>query len=171
MFFEKVKASNWKLEIDNLELPLERKISSHYEQGEAPVEFASTVEEHYRQSFYSGEVLLCNFSDNGKTAFKSVAWRRFWSWTLAIFLLYSNDLDKFKLETQIKTFKNIVDEKQVGIKEAIKIISSLNASRILLVSEVLKLVKLILLVPTTNAVSERSRSTLCRVCIYCWLVF
>ena len=171
MFFEKVKASKWKLEIDNLELPLERKISSHYEEGEAPVEFASTVEEHYRQSFYSGEVLLCNFSDNGKTAFKSVAWRRFWSWTLAIFLLYSNDLDKFKLETQIKTFKNIVDEKQVGIKEAIKIISSLNASRILLVSEVLKLVKLILLVPTTNAVSERSRSTLCRVCIYCWLVF
>ena len=80
---------------------------------------------------------------------------------------FSNDLDKFKLETQIKTFKNIVDEKQVGIKEAIKIISSLNASRILLVSEVLKLVKLILLVPTTNAVSERSRSTLCRVCIYC----
>ena len=171
MFFEKVKASKWKLEIDNLELPLERKISSHYEEGEAPVEFASTVEEHYRQSFYSGEVLLCNFSDNGKTAFKSVAWRRFWSWTLAIFLLYSNDLDKFKLETQIKTFKNIVDEKHVGIKEAIKIISLLNASRKLLVSEVLQLVKLILLVPTTNAVSERSGSTLCRVCTYYLLVF
>ena len=84
----------------------------------------------------------------------------------AISLLFSNDLDKFKLETQIKTFKNIVDEKQVGIKEAIKIISSLNASRKLLVSEVLKLVKLILLVPT-NAVSERSRSTLYKVFIYC----
>ena len=81
-------------------------------------------------------------------------------------LLFSNDLDKFKLDTQIKTFNNIVDEKQVGIKEAIKIISSLNASRKLLVSEVLKLVKLILLVPT-NAVSERSRSTLYRVFIYC----
>ena len=80
---------------------------------------------------------------------------------------FSNDLDKFKLETQIKTFKNIVDEKQDGIKEAIKIISSLNASRKLSVSEVPKLVKSILLVPTTNAVSERLRSTLCRVCIYC----
>ena len=56
--------------------------------------------------------------------------------------------------------KNIVDEKQFGTKEAIKIISPLNASRKLLVSEVLKLVKLILLVPTTNAVRERSRSTL-----------
>ena len=62
--------------------------------------------------------------------------------------------------------KNIVDEKQVGIKEAIKVISSLNASRKLLVSEVLKLVKRTLLVPTTDAISERSSSTLCRVKIY-----
>ena len=82
-------------------------------------------------------------------------------------MLFNNDLDKFKLETKIKTFKYIVDEKQVGIKEAIKIIPSLNASQKLLVSEVLKLVKRMLLVPTTNAVSERSRSTLGRVCIYC----
>ena len=64
--------------------------------------------------------------------------------------------------------KNIVDEKQFGTKEAIKIISPLNASRKLLVSEVLKLVKLILLVPTTNVASERSRSTLCRVKTYLW---
>ena len=76
-------------------------------------------------------------------------------------------LDKFKLVTQIKTLKNNVDEKQIGIKEAIKIISSLIASQKLIVSEVLKLVKLLLLVPTTSAVSERLRSTLCGVCIYC----
>ena len=47
---------------------------SHYEEGEPPVEFVSTVEEYYDQSFYSAEVLLWNPSDNGKTAFKSVAW-------------------------------------------------------------------------------------------------
>ena len=64
--------------------------------------------------------------------------------------------------------KNIVDEKQFGTKEAIKIISPLNASRKLLVSEVLKLVKLILLVPTTNVASERLRSVLCRVKTYLW---
>ena len=60
--------------------------------------------------------------------------------------------------------KNIVDEKQFGTKEAIKIISPLSASRKRLVSKVLKLVKLIL--PTTNVASERSRSTLCRVETY-----
>ena len=65
---------------------------------------------------------------------------------------FNSDLHKFKLETQLKTLTHIVDEKQVGIKDAITIISSLNASQKMLVSEVLKLVKLILTVPTTNAV-------------------
>ena len=139
---------------------------SHYEEGEAPVEFVSTVEEHYHQIFISAEILHWNSSGNGNTAFKSVAWRRFWLWTLAISLLFSNELDKFKLETQIKTLKNIFDEKQFGTKEAIKTIWTLNASwKLLAVSEVLKL---ILLAPTTNAVSERSRLTLCRVNTYLW---
>ena len=51
---------------------------------------------------------------------------------------FSSDLHKFKLETQLKTLTNIVDEKQVEIKNAITIISSLNASQKLLVSEMLK---------------------------------
>ena len=106
--------------------------------------------------FFSAKILHRNSSGNGNTAFKNIAWRRLWSWTLAISSPFSSDLGKFKLETKIKTLKNIVDKKQVGIKEAIKIIPSLYASRKLLVSEVLKLIKLILLVSTTNAVSERS---------------
>ena len=79
---------------------------------------------------------------------------------------FGSDLDKFKLETQLTTSSHIIDQKQVAIKDAVKIISSLNASQRMLVSEVLKLVKLILLVPATNAVSERSCSTLRRVKTY-----
>ena len=78
----------------------------------------------------------------------------------------SSDLDKFKLETQLKTLTHIVDEKKVGIKDAITIISSLNASEKLLVCEAVKLIKLILTVPTTNAVSERLCSTLYRFKLY-----
>ena len=80
--------------------------------------------------------------------------------------LFSSDLHKFKSETQLKILTHIVDEKQVTIKDAIKIISSLNASQKLLVYEVLKLVKLILTVPGTNAVSEKSCSTLHRSKFY-----
>ena len=45
-------------------------------------------------------------------------------------------------------------------KDATELISSLNAFQKLLVSKVPKLVKLILTVPATNAVSGRSCSTL-----------
>ena len=69
---------------------------------------------------------------------------------------FSSNLHKFKLETQLKTLTHIVDVKQVKMKDAITIISSLNASQKLLVSEVFKLVTLILTVPATNAVCERS---------------
>ena len=79
---------------------------------------------------------------------------------------FSIDLHKFKLETKLKTLTHIVDEKHVAMKDAIKIISSLNASQKLLVSEVLRLVKLILTVPATNAVSEGSCSTLHRLKFY-----
>ena len=99
MFFEKFRASRWKQEIDEPKPPKKRKVLSHYEKGEAPVEFVSTVEEHYHQIFLSAEILHRNSSGNGNTAFKSVVWRRFWSSTLAISSLFSNELDKFKLET------------------------------------------------------------------------
>ena len=65
---------------------------------------------------------------------------------------FSSDLHK--LETQLKTLTHIVDEKQGRIKDAITIISSLIASQKLLVSEVVKLVKLILTVTATNTVSD-----------------
>ena len=61
---------------------------------------------------------------------------------------------------------HIVDEKQAGIKDAITIILSLNAPQKLLVSELLKLVKPILTVPITNAVSEKSCRTLRRFKFY-----
>ena len=79
---------------------------------------------------------------------------------------FSSDPHKSKLETQLKTLTHIVDENQVAIKDAITIISKLNASQELLVSEVLKLIKLILTVPVTNAVSEISCSTLRRFKTY-----
>ena len=43
-------------------------------------------------------------------------------------LFFSSELHEFKLGTQLKPLIHIVDEKQVGIKDGITIISSLNTS-------------------------------------------
>ena len=60
MFFEKVSASAQKLETNNPKLPRKRKVPSRYEDGEAPTEFVSTVEEHYRQIFYQTIDMVTN---------------------------------------------------------------------------------------------------------------
>ena len=80
--------------------------------------------------------------------------------------IISSNLHKFKLKTQLKTLTHTVVEKQVAIKDATTIISSVNASQKLLVSEMLRLVKLILTVPATTAKSERLFSTLHRFTFY-----
>ena len=179
MFFEKVRASAEKLEVDDPKLPRKRKVPSRYEDGEAPAEFESTVEEHYRQIFYQTIDMVTNcirerfqqkdyvetFQTMENLLLKALSEEDFGLDLQQISLFSGSALDKFKLETQLTTLTHI-DEKQVAIKDAIKIISSLNASQKMLVSEVLKLVKLILLVPVTNAVSERSCSTLRRVKTY-----
>ena len=92
IFFENFRASKWKLEIDASKSPKEGKVLSYYEKGEASVEFVPTVEKHYRQNFVSAEILHWKSSGNGIFAFKSVLWRRFWSWTLAISLLVCDEL-------------------------------------------------------------------------------
>ena len=143
---------------------LKKIVSSHYEEGEAPVEFVSTVEEHYHRVFISAEYQIETLQSIKIMVLKALH-EQDCGHELQQCLRFLA-VTQINLETQIKTLKNIVDEKQIGIKEAIKIVSSLNGSRKLLVSEVLKLVVLILLVPTTNAVSERSCSTLCKVQTY-----
>ena len=60
----------------------------------------------------------------------------------------------------------IADKKEIEIKGAVQIFSSLNGPQTLLVSKVLKIFKLIWLAPATNAVSERLCSTLYRVKAY-----
>ena len=130
---------------------------SYYEEEEAPVEFVSKVEEYYLHFFYQAIEIVVNCirnrfqqKDHIETLqkmeillLKALRDEDFDHKLQQMSSFFSNDLHKFKLETQIKIFTYIVDEKQVGIKDPIKIILSLNASQKLLVSEVLKLVQLI----------------------------
>ena len=123
MFFQKVRSSARKLEIDDPRLPRKRKVSSHYEEGEAPVEFVSTVEEH---KFYIKQ-LICffncirdRFQQNHYIETLQTMERRLvkvlreedLSHKLQqISSFYSSDLNKLKLETQLKTLTHLVDEK------------------------------------------------------------
>ena len=60
MFFEKVRVSAGKLEIDCPKLPRKRKVSSSYGVPEVPVGLVSTAKKHYRQIYYLATDMLVN---------------------------------------------------------------------------------------------------------------
>ena len=60
MFLKQVRASTQKIDIDDPKLPWKRKVPSRYEEGEAPAEFVSTAEQHYRQFFYQAIDMVVN---------------------------------------------------------------------------------------------------------------
>ena len=57
IFFEKFRAPKRQLEIDDPKPPKKGRGLSDSEEAGAPVEFVSTVEDHYRQMFISAELL------------------------------------------------------------------------------------------------------------------
>ena len=57
---KKIKALAQKLETNDLKLPTKRKVPSRHEEREAPIEFVSTIEEHYCQFFYQTINMVVN---------------------------------------------------------------------------------------------------------------
>ena len=63
--FQHYKVRKRKLiEKDDPKLPKKRKVSGHYEEGEAPVKFIPKVEEYYRQIFYQAIHMVANCIHN-----------------------------------------------------------------------------------------------------------
>ena len=77
-----------------------------------------------------------------------------------IFQLYRSDLDQERLLTQLHILHSNVPKNGVQVNDLIAYLKSLNAVERTLYLEVFKLAKLILVMPATNAISERSFSAL-----------
>ena len=81
------------------------------------------------------------------------------------------DLQQYKLETQLSLLPDMVqsmgyDTSRFGIADLLDFFQALGNARKLLFSEICILGKLMLVMPATNAVSERSFSALTRVKTY-----
>ena len=126
-FFEKVRAPAGKLEIDDPRLPGKRKVSNYYEEGEPPAEFVSTVEEHYSQILHQAIDMFVNCIHNKfqrkdyietlqameMLLLKAFREDDFGHELQQMSSFFSSDLDKFKLETQLKILIHIVDENKL----------------------------------------------------------
>ena len=80
--------------------------------------------------------------------------------------LYSSDLNKSDLETQLEIFSSIDIQPSGRLSNNDDIhqhFKSLPDSQIRYLNQVVLVVKFILLMPSTNAISERSISAVCRI--------
>ena len=79
---------------------------------------------------------------------------------------YHDDCDKNLLEVQLKTLPSLISTDNVSFKDILACTRKLSPGVRQLISEVIKLQKLILVMPATNAVSERSFSAMRRLFTY-----
>ena len=77
--------------------------------------------------------------------------------------IYKDDLDAFSLQAQLKLLPEFVKGSNLSLSELINSFRALPASKQLTLAEAFKLIKLILVAPATNAISEQSFSALKRL--------
>ena len=184
LFWLKVTKTSESLDIEPL-LPRQRKRPRRYEDGLADGEFHGDVKVYFRQHYFEAIDLIVNcikdrFQQPGYTVYSHLeqlllkaSEKKDTKEDLEfICKFYGNDLDKENLKAQLITF-GIEFQRTQGnqstppdIFDIKKYFHSLVGAQRSLLSEVCKILKLILIMPATNATSERSFSTLRRVKTY-----
>ena len=173
------------MDIDEPQLPHKRRVPSRFEIGAPDTNHCpATAKEFYRQIYFEAYDHVINLSANRfdqpdfhtyiniqELLLKSIQGQPFEAEFKAVIAMYGNDLDAYKLKAQFGLLPQMVcvsKFEQIGFNfdDLIKCLKSPDNSEKLLLSEVLVLAKLLIVIPATNAVNERSFSALRRVKTY-----
>ena len=181
LFWEKVESTRESLDVDEPQLPRKRKTPRRLEDGNAEAEFPLTAIDYYRQQYYEALDLIVNaikdrFQQPGYEAYrnledlllKAVKQEDYEECFSFVTTLYKDDIDPSQLRLHLDILKtNFKDGKEKATIFEIKdFILSLSVQERSLMSEVCTVLKLVLVLPATNAISERSFSALRRVKTY-----
>ena len=176
-FWDKVIAKQREVDVEEPTLPCRRKAPKRLEVGTGESHFPSTVKEYYRIHYFEAIDLLVScikgrFDQPGykvcsklKTVLLNAAsGKEFHTEFDEVMKLYGCDFNSTNLKSQLEILKSHFSSSSEPVRlSSIKdFLVNLGESRSLL-SEVVKFVGLILVMPATNATSERSFSALKRV--------
>lgn len=170
-------------DVEEPRLPRRRKRPQRYETGDASPHFPATVEDHYRQIY--NEVLdlaistiTSRFDQPGYALYrrsedlliKSVRGEDASSELDAVVTFYGDDFDRYRLESQLQTlaaqFQENPDRSKLLLRDIVNYLKTHTAAERVIFSEVVTLVKIVLVNPATNAVSERTFSAMRRLKTY-----
>ena len=180
LFWEKVNRMAGEVDISDPVLPRKRKVPQCFEEGSAPPEFHSTPKDLYRQVYYEALDLLVQaigdrFDQSGYKTYcclealilKVVKREDFSEELKTVLDVYGSDLSASNLQIQLEILSsNIESGRTMDIVDVKKHLQQLSSAEKTLLSEVILVMKLILVMPATNATSERSFSAMRRVKSY-----
>jgi hypothetical protein len=171
--------------VEEPKLPRKRKAPPRFEIGEQSNNyFPLTPKEHYKQIYFSAidnvtQCIATRFEQNDfkiyvnvqELLLKSIAGECVEDELDSVIKTYTNDIDKYALTGQLKLLPQVAktmgfDSSKFDVNDLVKLLQSLDNSQKCLLSEVCTLGKILLVMPATNAVSERSFSALKRVKTY-----
>ncbi len=183
LFWAKVNDKATKLGVNDPQLPRKRKPPARYDDGLSQAEFHDNPKSYFRQIYFEALDLIIScitdrFSQPGYEIYKSIEsvlskacnQEDFTPDLDVVCDFYRDDFNKQLLQTQLEvlkahckhnsssSFQSIFDVKQYFL--------SLSSAQLSLLSEAKRLLQLMLVMPATNASSERSFSALRHVKTY-----
>ena len=181
LFFTLVKNLSQSLNVEEPVLPRKRKVPRHFDDGRANNSFFSeAVEDWYRVAYFEAldlviEAIKDRFDQPGYAIYrnleellvKGASGEEFDDQKKLVCELY-HEIDGTQLNVQLESLAAYFKSANipVSLKECIKYLQSLSPDAKSFYSEVCTLTRLILVMPATNAISERSFSVMRRVKSY-----
>ena len=179
LFLQKITASAGDLEIEKPSLPHRRKTPRRLDDGSLPT-FPETVEDQYRRIYFEALDLIISrtedrFNQPGWKIFRNVqelllkaaSADPYEEELRFIISFYGPDFDILLLPTQLEIFsQNFKADGKVTVSEIVTYFHNCSDGQLWLLSQVSKLVRLLLVMPATNAGSERSFSAVRRIKSY-----
>ena len=184
LFWNNVNQFASKHDVSEPQLPRQRKRPRRYEEGSSSGDFHETPKNYYKQHYFEAIDLLINciqerFNQPGYKVYstlecllmKACKNENLEDELKFVCSFYKDDLDETLLRVQLTTFALHFQQvhgilNKISIFDLKKYFSSLSVDQAALLDQVVKLVQLILVMPATNATSERSFSALRRVKTY-----
>lgn len=182
LFWRKAEITRQKLDVNEPELPRKRKLPKRFEDGNAEPEFSSDCKQHFRQQYFEAIDLIVNsitgrLDQVGYKAYKNlqdllinaIKNEPYEEELSFITSFYGNDIDPSQLKLHLQILATNFPKESIPSLTVFDIkdyIVSLSLAERALMSQVCTILELILVLPSTNAVSERSFSALRRVKTY-----
>ena len=182
MFWAKLNQFATAHNVDAPSLPRRRNAPIKHMLGKAPGEHPEKVEDDYRRKYYAvlDTVVSCIkerfeqpdyeiYSSLGKLLVKAAMAKSYDEEFVTVTTFYRDDINSDLLSVQLKTLPAVIrssDELVNTFYDVRNLVKELKQPLKALISEVVKIIKLIIVMPATNAVSERSFSARRRLFTY-----